>query len=150
MKLITGTQSELNQLLGSKSQGGIIDFALWERAFFVKYFAWDSVICRISYWYNFDINSREMPHYSWNRSNLLYLSFLKDKYIGCLVTFLHLTSYFLIFHCKSVISNKYFAWGKRSLGNLVLRFPVIIPPYPFYNPNLAMGSICKMSNSNIV
>ena len=55
-------------------------------------------------------------------------------FIGSLVTLLHLNSYFLMFHCISIIYTKYFTWGQRLPENLVPRFPVIIQPFKESEP----------------
>ena len=51
-------------------------------------------------------------------------------YIGCLLRFIHFIYKIHLYFDNSGISTKYFEWGQRFRGNLVSRFPIIIPPWP--------------------
>ena len=57
-----------------------------------------------------------------NISVLLYSNFCPLKLLSCSLIYMHILS-------KSRTPTKYFGWVWRFRGNLVPRFPVIIPPW---------------------
>ena len=105
----------------NSNQGGIKYFTLWQRAVFIKYYARHSANLKV-------LNG---PQLTCNATKCLFGTLkcpLRGISIGCMLTFIHLINKLHIYCDNSGISTKYFVLWQRFCGNLVSRFPVIIPP----------------------